>query len=70
MHIVFEKIRFRNFLSVGNSFTEIDLNKNKNTLIVGKNGFGKCLRVRTNIDINFNNENTKNKFKNFIEKIT
>lgn len=39
--ITFQKIRWRNFLSTGNSFTEIDLNKNKTTLIVGENGAGK-----------------------------
>lgn len=39
--IVFEKIRWKNFLSTGNQFTEIDLNKSKNTLIIGTNGSGK-----------------------------
>ena len=41
MKIVFEKVRFKNFLSYGNTFTEIELNKDKTTLSVGKNGFGK-----------------------------
>lgn len=41
MSIIFHKIRWKNFLSTGNSFTEIDLQKNKSTLIVGKNGAGK-----------------------------
>lgn len=39
--ILFEKIRFRNFLSTGNQFTEIQFNKNPTTLIVGTNGSGK-----------------------------
>lgn len=39
--IIFEKLRFKNILSVGNVFLEIDLNKSKNTLIVGPNGQGK-----------------------------
>ena len=39
--IIFKTIRFKNFLSYGNNFTEIDLNKDKTTLSVGKNGFGK-----------------------------
>jgi DNA repair exonuclease SbcCD ATPase subunit len=39
--IDFEKIRFKNFLSVGNQFTEIDLKKSSTTLIVGLNGAGK-----------------------------
>lgn len=39
--IVFEKIRYKNFLSTGNNFTEIHLNKSQTTLIVGGNGNGK-----------------------------
>jgi DNA repair exonuclease SbcCD ATPase subunit len=39
--IVFKKIRWKNFLSTGNVFTEIDLCSNKTTLIVGENGAGK-----------------------------
>jgi DNA repair exonuclease SbcCD ATPase subunit len=39
--IIFEKIRWRNFLSTGNQFTEIDFLKNSTTLIVGSNGAGK-----------------------------
>ena len=39
--ITFEKIRFKNFLSYGNQFTEIDFQKSKTTLIIGKNGYGK-----------------------------
>ena len=39
--IIFEKCRWKNFLSTGNSFTEIDLKRSTNTLIVGHNGAGK-----------------------------
>jgi len=39
--ILFEKIRWKNFLSTGNQFTEIDLDQNSTTLIVGSNGAGK-----------------------------
>ena len=39
--ILFEKVRWRNFLSTGNDFTEIRLNKSPTTLIVGNNGSGK-----------------------------
>jgi DNA repair exonuclease SbcCD ATPase subunit len=39
--IFFKKIRWKNFLSTGNSFTEIDFSKNNTTLIVGENGAGK-----------------------------
>jgi len=39
--IVFRIIRWKNLLSTGNNFTEIRLDANTNTLIVGKNGSGK-----------------------------
>ena len=39
--IVFKKIRWQNFLSTGNEFTEILLDKSPSTLIVGENGAGK-----------------------------
>ena len=39
--ILFKKVRWKNFLSTGNNFTEIELTKHKSTLIVGTNGSGK-----------------------------
>lgn len=39
--IVFQKIKWKNFLSTGNVFTEIDLNTRGTTLVVGENGAGK-----------------------------
>ena len=39
--ILFKKLRWKNLLSTGNNFTEILLNGNSNTLIVGSNGSGK-----------------------------
>ena len=39
--IEFKTIKWKNLLSTGNAFTEVQLNKFKNTLIVGENGAGK-----------------------------
>jgi len=39
--ITFCSIKWKNFLSTGNVFTEIKLNEHKTTLIIGKNGSGK-----------------------------
>ena len=39
--IYFKRIAWRNFLSTGNAWTDIKLNKSKSTLIVGENGSGK-----------------------------
>lgn len=41
MSLIFQSIRWKNFLSTGNVFTEVKLNENKHTLIVGSNGAGK-----------------------------
>lgn len=39
--ILFKKLRWKNFLSTGNNFTELDFLKNNTTLVVGQNGAGK-----------------------------
>ena len=39
--ILFKKIRYKNILSTGNTFTEIDLLQNPTTLVIGQNGSGK-----------------------------
>lgn len=39
--IRFKLVRYKNFLSSGNAFTEIDFLKSRTTLVVGQNGSGK-----------------------------
>ena len=39
--IIFKSIRYKNFLSSGNTFTDINFRKSKSTLVVGHNGAGK-----------------------------
>ncbi len=39
--ITFEKIRWKNFLSTGNQFTEVNFQSNNTNLIIGTNGTGK-----------------------------
>jgi DNA repair exonuclease SbcCD ATPase subunit len=39
--IIFETIRYKNFLSSGNNFTEIKLNTHGSNVIIGSNGAGK-----------------------------
>lgn len=39
--LIFKKVRWKNLLSTGNAFTEVQLNRNASTLIVGENGAGK-----------------------------
>lgn len=41
MRIEFKNVRWKNFLSTGDVFTDVQLNRNDSTLIVGQNGAGK-----------------------------
>lgn len=45
--IVLEKVRYKNLLSVGNTFVEVELNKNPTTLIIGKNGSSKSTLIES-----------------------
>ena len=44
--ILFEKVRWKNFLSTGNQYSEIDFQGSPTTLIVGANGSGKSTGFR------------------------
>ena len=39
--IIFKSVKWKNFLSTGNTFTEIQLDRQPTTLIIGENGSGK-----------------------------
>jgi len=39
--IIFEEIKWKNFLSTGNHWTEIDFQKHQTNMVIGKNGAGK-----------------------------
>jgi len=41
MSLHFKSVRWQNFLSTGNQFTEVKLNRSPSTLVVGENGAGK-----------------------------
>ena len=45
--IEFKFIRWKNFLSTGNNFIEIQLDRNPTTLIIGENGAGKSTVLDT-----------------------
>ena len=47
--IIFKKIKFKNFGSFGNTWTEVDLNKNTTTLVCGTNGSGKSFALLDSI---------------------
>lgn len=68
MRIVFKKIRYKNFLSTGNVFTEIDLDRHTTTLISGSNGSGKCVRGSTEVDVAFKSKEAEKLFLDFCKK--
>jgi len=43
--IIFKTLKYQNFLSSGNIWTEIDLNRSPSTLIIGENGAGKSTMI-------------------------
>jgi len=47
--ILFKRISYRNFLSSGNTSTEINFIDAPTTLIIGTNGSGKCFCINTKI---------------------
>lgn len=49
--INFKKIKYKNFLSSGNQFTEIDFQQHRTNLIIGSNGSGKCFCINTKIKL-------------------
>lgn len=68
MSLIFRKLRWKNFLSTGNAFTELDLSSSTTTLIIGENGAGKCLHPSTVVDIDFTSDEVKQKFIEFSSK--
>ena len=64
--IIFKKIKWRNFLSTGNTPIEIELNKAPTTLIVGTNGSGKSNLIESLLFI-FGKKANKVKLKYFNE---
>ena len=56
--INFQKVRYKNFLSTGNKFSEIQIDDTRTSLMVGTNGAGKStlLRIMAGIETEFQGE--------------
>jgi len=63
-------IEFKNIASYGNSTQVINFNDTASSfyLVTGANGNGKCLHASTEIEISFNNNNSKELFEEFLKK--
>lgn len=60
MRIQLQKIRFKNFMSFGNTWVEIDLEQSHTTLVVGKNGSGKTSAILESISFALFNKPFRN----------
>ena len=67
--IVFKKVRYKNMLSTGNVFTEIDLCTHAMTLVIGKNGSGKSTMLDVICMVLFNKAFREIKKDNMINSI-
>jgi DNA repair exonuclease SbcCD ATPase subunit len=67
--IEFIKIRWKNMLSTGNAWTEINLNQNLMTLVIGKNGSGKSTMLDVLCLVLFNKPFREIKKDNMINSI-
>lgn len=73
--LVFKKLTLENFLSIGSTPLELEFSDGLN-LITGynkdnpdeKNGIGKCLDPKTEIEIEIDDETVLASFKNFIKE--
>lgn len=66
--IVFHRVCYKNFMSVGDTPIEIQLDSCDTTLIIGENGGGKCLRGNTAVKISEDMpEDTRKKLNEFLD---
>ena len=58
--IRFKKIKWKNFLSTGNTPIEVDLDKSNTTLVIGTNGSGKSTLLDAMTFVLLNNKKRTN----------
>ena len=67
--MIIKSISLKNFKSFGNNKQTVNFNTTTGDLILlsGQNGAGKCLSPDTEIDIQIDDEETKEKLLNFLK---
>lgn len=64
-----ESLKFRNIKAYGNNIQEIKFDEGGSlNIIVGDNGFGKCVSPDTRLDIEFGDPAVEKEFEKFREK--
>lgn len=67
MNIDLKKVKFKNFLSYGETWNEVEF-KTGVDIIMAKNGQGKCLRGNTLIDIQIDDTLVLAQMKDFLDE--
>jgi hypothetical protein len=67
MSVKFKQVSYKNFLSSGNIPIVIPLDTHGMTLIMGKNGSGKCLDPSTEIDVRIDDPEIEKIFEEFMK---
>lgn len=63
------ELKFKNIGPYGNNYQELKFEEEGSlNLIVGKNGHGKCVHPDTEIEIQFEEKELEERFKNFLEE--
>jgi hypothetical protein len=65
--MLIQKIRWKNLLSYGNNWNEYNF-ENGVDIVFGENGQGKCISRFSKINIKIENEETKKKFEEFLQR--
>ena len=68
-HIHFQSVRWRNLFSYGDTWTTVQLDRSPSTLVIGKNGHGKCLAGDTTVDVRFKSADVERLFVEFAKSL-
>lgn len=49
--LTLSRVEAKNFLSVGDDPVRVELDSSKFTIVVGQNGFGKCVSINTKVRV-------------------
>lgn len=66
--LTIDKVKFRNFMSYGGAWSEVDLSNVQLTVVSATNGSGKCLDKRTNIKVRAQDERCARLLSDFMKK--
>lgn len=63
--LTIDKVKFRNFMSYGGAWSEVNFAKDQLTVVASKNGAGKCLKADSVLNIRFNDNEAFEEFNRY-----